>query len=100
MDCAIYNYTLCDKKVERIDYTRPQDKKLRLKELQHAYWTRRGFFFFYRKKVAIKIGVNHTTLSHITSVKMLDDFCAEYLRSHNISVGEYATGVLLSQKAK
>ena len=51
IQCALYDYKLCDKKIERIDYKHCDDKKLRLKELQRDYWTRRGFFFFYRKRI-------------------------------------------------
>ncbi len=78
--CSLYNYELSDKKTTRDKYQYGSDKTLRMKEVQNNYYKNRGFFLAYRRKVATKLGIDLKSLSSITTIQELEDFCGDFLK--------------------
>jgi hypothetical protein len=94
--CSLYNYELSDKKTTRDKYQYGSDKTLRMKEVQNNYYKNRGFFLAYRRKVATKLGIDLKSLSSITTIQELEDFCGDFLKDRNIEVSTMKTAFLLN----
>ena len=94
--CSLYTYELSDKKTTRDKYQYGSDKTLRMKEVQNNYYKNRGFFQAYRRKVATKLGIDLKSLSSITTIQELEDFCGDFLKDRNIEVSTMKTAFLLN----
>jgi hypothetical protein len=74
-------------KNERANNVADMDKKERMKQVQDAYYQRRGFFLAYKRRIASKLNYTFRDLKHLSSVSELDSFCSDELtkRGHVIS---------------
>jgi hypothetical protein len=87
MAITLYTHKIHDE--DRSPNNTIMDKDERQKEIQNAYYKRRGFFMAYKRRIAKKLGYTHLHLKHISNIDELELFCkAEIIeRGHIISEG-------------
>lgn len=97
INCSLYQREVEPVRTFKEKYNKDVPHKERLKIQQQLYYKRRGFFNYYKRKVAIKLNLPFEELKHISNQQSLDLFCGEILKTkYDITTNYKPTSVLLT----